>query len=248
LQQHPLLAGIAGGLAGTWIGHMLFGAMDSSARTTETDARDKGQETDAGSGGSMGLILILMLLAGGIWYYVMRARRTPQPDFSGMGRSSFGGAALTAPPSSSAMTSGSTDLEIGAADKAAFQQLLTEIQDAWSKQDLTTLRRLTTPEMLSYFNAGLSENASQEVENRIEDLTLISAELREAWREDGSDYATVLFRWKAKDYTLSLTKKRDEPGAIVDGTDQALTETSEVWTFMRYQQGKWLLSAIQQIE
>src|SRR5207253_1882567 len=33
LQRHPLMAGIAAGVAGSWIGHMLFGATDSSAKT-----------------------------------------------------------------------------------------------------------------------------------------------------------------------------------------------------------------------
>ena len=57
-QRNPLLAGIAGGLAGTWIGHMLFGATESSAKTTDI-------EEPASSSNSFGLILLLMLVGAG---------------------------------------------------------------------------------------------------------------------------------------------------------------------------------------
>jgi predicted lipid-binding transport protein (Tim44 family) len=45
---------------------------------------------------------------------------------------------------------------------------------------------------------------------------------------------------------VSLTKRRGEPGYLVEGSEETPTESGEVWTFMRYQNGKWLLSAIQQ--
>ena len=156
-------------------------------------------------------------------------------DAPPLGRTSLANTAASAPVA-----------EITPADQTAFQHILIEVQTAWSKQDLSALRRLVTPEMLNYFSVGLSENASQEVENRVEDVSLLSAETREAWTEDATDYATVLLRWKARDYTLSLTKQRGEPGFLAEGNDQVPTESSEVWTFMRFQKGKWLLSAIQQ--
>src|SRR5215217_6772480 len=44
LQRHPLMGGIAAGIAGSWIGHMLFGATESSAKTNE--AGDNAGATD----------------------------------------------------------------------------------------------------------------------------------------------------------------------------------------------------------
>jgi predicted lipid-binding transport protein (Tim44 family) len=44
-----------------------------------------------------------------------------------------------------------------------------------------------------------------------------------------------------------LTKQRREPGYLIEGNKETPTEAGEVWTFMRYQNGKWLLSAIQQL-
>jgi predicted lipid-binding transport protein (Tim44 family) len=237
------LAGIAGGLAGTWIGHMLFGATESSAKTNDGgDAA--GQAT--GASNSTGLFLLLMVLGAGALYYFMKVRRPPVPVMSGITRSSAVAGSLLAQSSATASRPATTDLDITVSDKAAFQQLLTDIQTAWSKQDLAALRRFVTPEMLSYFSTALAENSSQEIENHVEDVVLGRADVREAWTENETQYATVGLHWSARDYTVSLTKQRGESGYLIEGDDEKPGESSEVWTFMRFQNGKWILSAIQQ--
>ena len=110
------------------------------------------------------------------------------------------------------------------------------------------MRRFVTPEMLTYFSTALAENTSQEIENHVEDVVLLRAEAREAWTEDATHYATVGLHWSARDYTVSLAKQRGEPGYLVEGSEETPTESHEVWTFMRFQNGKWLLSAIQQVD
>ncbi|MCC2641129.1 MAG: uncharacterized protein K0S45_1542 [Nitrospira sp.] len=248
LQRNPLLAGIAGGLAGSWLGHMIFGATDSSARINEAGERIGESEQAAGGSGSNGMLLLLMVMGAGALYYFLRGRRTPAPDFSGIRRSNAVSGSLLAESSAGTLRTATIDSEITTADKAAFQQSLTDIQTAWGKQDLAGLRRLVTPEMLEYFSTGLAEQASQDIANHVEDVTLLRAEVQEAWVENTTQYATVSLRWSARDYTLSLTKQRGEAGYLVEGSDETPTESTEVWTFMRYQHGKWLLSAIQQVE
>ena len=102
--------------------------------------------------------------------------------------------------------------------------------------------------MLTYFSTALAEQTSQDIENHVEEVVLGRAEVRESWTEDATQYATVDLHWSARDYTVSLTKKRGEPGYLVEGSEETPSESSEVWTFMRYQNGKWLLSAIQQVK
>ena len=242
MQRNPLLTGIAAGLAGSWIGHMLFGATNSSAATS-TDAG----ETGAASGGfgSTGILLLLILLGAGAFFYFMKVRR-PVPDFSGISRSSAVSGSLLQEPSATTLKTTTVVSEVTSADKAAFQQLLTDIQTAWSNQDLAGLRRFVTPEMLSYFSTALAEQTSLDIANHIEDVVLEQADVRETWIEDTTHYATIGLRWSARDYTVSLTKQRGEPGYLAEGSQETPTESSEVWTFMRYQNGKWLLSAIQQ--
>src|SRR5580765_3514584 len=246
LQRNPLLAGLAAGVMGSYIGHMLFGATESSARTT--DAGEAVGETNkpAEGFGSTGILLILMLLGAGAFYYFLKVRRSPTPDFSGITRSSTFNGSLAAEPSATTLITATVDDEVTSADKAAFQQLLIDVQTAWSKQDLAGLRRFVTPEMLSYFSTALAEQTSLDVANHVEDVVLLRADVRETWTEDAIRYATIGLHWNARDYTVSLTKQRGEPGYLIEGNEETPTEAGEVWTFMRYQSGKWLLSAIQQ--
>ena len=223
---------------------MLFGATDSSARVSE-EARDGGSEP-SGSG-SPALLILLMLLGAGAAYYFMRTRRTPAPDFAGLTRSATPDTSVEH-VSTGGIQSKALETEVTPGDEAAFRQILIDVQTAWGKGDLAGLRRLVTPEMLFYFSTGLSENTSQEVENRVEDIRIVKAEVRETWMDDATQYATLLLRWMALDYTVSLAKRSGEPGYVIEGSEQTPREAGETWTFMRYQNGKWLLSAIQQQE
>ncbi len=245
IQRNPLLAGIAGGLAGTWLGHMIWGATDTSARTPEGG---EGEQAAGGSGSSAsGMRLLLMVMGGAALWWYMRPRRTPAPNFSGLSRTSAASGSLLAESSRAGFGAAAVEDEITPADKAAFQQTLTDIQTAWSQQDLAGLRRLVTPEMLDYFSTGLAEQASEGVANRVEEVVLGRAEVRESWSEGATQYATVSLGWSARDYTISLAKQPGEPGYIVEGNAELPVETTEVWTFMRFGAGKWLLSAIQQV-
>lgn len=242
MQRNPLLAGLAAGVAGSWIGHMLFGATTSSA-ATPAEAGDA--STTTGGFGSTGILLLLMLLGAGAFFYFMKTRR-PVPDFSGTARSSTVSGSLLSESAARTLQTTAVASDVTSEDKAAFQQLLTDIQTAWSNHDLAGLRRSVTPEMLSYFSTALAEQTSLDIANHVEGVVLVQADVRETWVEDETHYATIGLRWSARDYTVSLTKRRGEPGYLVEGDEETPTESSEVWTFMRYQNGKWLLSAIQQ--
>jgi hypothetical protein len=245
MQRNPLMAGLAAGIAGSWIGHMLFGATDSIASTTDAGEQVGETGTTAGAFNSTGILLLLMLLGAGAFYYFLKVRR-PVPDFSGITRRSAVSGSLLKEPSVTTLQTTAVVSEVTSADKEVFQQLLTDIQTAWSSQDLAGLRRFVTPEMLSYFSTALAEQTSLDITNHVEDVVLVQADIRETWIEDTTHYATIGLRWNARDYTVSSTKRRGEPGYLVEGSEETPTESSEVWTFMRYQNGKWLLSAIQQ--
>jgi predicted lipid-binding transport protein (Tim44 family) len=256
-QRHPILTGLAAGVAGSWIGHMLFGANNTQAAPSESGATDGANEN---GGSSMFMLLILMLLGAAAVYYFMKVRRpTATPAYAGLMRNSSGDSttglgsaqpAIEVSPISQGgfMSQQQVAIPIDTADQDRFKEILREVQAAWSRQDLDVLKRLTTPEVLHYFSTGLSENASKGIENHVEDIRVLSAEVQEAWSEDATDYATVLFRWSARDYTTALDKQRGEPGYVAEGNDRTPTEESEAWTFMRFQGGKWLLSAIQQAD
>lgn len=241
-QRHPILTGLAAGFAGSWLGHMIFGANNSMAA-----AGGEGAEAAAGGGSMLPLLLLFGLGAAAIYYF----RRMRQPSVTTTGQA-FQRNTLeseTEPFAAGQMANASSlNTVLTSEDESKFRQMLMDAQTAWSKQDLDALKRLTTPEMLHYFSNALSENVSKDVENHVEDVAVLQSDVRETWTEDSKDYATIRFRWKARDYNVSLAKGRGEPGSTADGNDQTPVEAAEAWTFLRYQGGRWLLSAIQQVD
>ena len=73
----------------------------------------------------------------------------------------------------------------------------------------------------------------------VDDVKLLQGDLAEAWQEGTTDYATVAMRFSLIDRTVDKAT-----GRILEGSEQP-TETTEVWTFRRDQNGPWKLSAIQ---
>jgi predicted lipid-binding transport protein (Tim44 family) len=135
----------------------------------------------------------------------------------------------------------SAPLTIGPDDYDAFEHVLGDIQAAWSNEDVGTLQRLATPEMVSYFTRDLAANQSRGVVNRVSNVKLLQGDLSEAWREGAIDFATVAMRYSLVDKTLDRHVDR-----LVEGSDTP-EEVTEVWTFQRDHGGPWRLSAIQQV-
>jgi predicted lipid-binding transport protein (Tim44 family) len=157
------------------------------------------------------------------------ARPTTGHSFSGLGGTLNG---TGRPPAAEPVT-------IAKPDYDAFERLLGEVQSAYSREDLSTLRAWVTPEMLSYFSEQLAYNASRGLINRVTDVKLLQGDLAEAWRESRTDYATVAMRFALKDSMVERTSER-----TVEAGERS--EVTELWTFMRAPGGSWLLSAIQQ--
>jgi predicted lipid-binding transport protein (Tim44 family) len=136
--------------------------------------------------------------------------------------------------------SGSAPLEIGPTDYEAFERLLSDVQAAWSNEDIAKLHTLATPEMVSYFTKDLAENNSRGDVNKVSDVKLLQGDLAEAWREGETDYASVAMRFSLVDKTIERTT-----GRLVGGSEQPV-EATEVWTFVRPRGANWEVSAIQQ--
>jgi predicted lipid-binding transport protein (Tim44 family) len=225
--------GMLGGLAAGFLGAGLFGMLFGSGMFGGL----------GGMGSIFGLLLqigLVVIVARLIFTWWQR-RNMPQAayaaahpatgqNFSGLG-GMFGGG--TAQPASPPLTLGKSDYD-------DFEQLLGDIQTAFSAEDLNALRAKLTPEMLSYFSEQLAENSSRGLVNRVTDVRLLSGDLSEAWSEGGVDYATVAMRFGLTD---SMVERAS--GRTVEGGSPS--EVTELWTFMRAHGGHWLLSAIQQV-
>jgi predicted lipid-binding transport protein (Tim44 family) len=227
-----LAAGFLGaGLLGMLFGHGLFGGLGGMASI-------------------LGL-LVQLAIAGGIAYLIVRWwQRRSQPAYAGPAPSQMygdqgpqqsprsflgglgGGGGQTPQPAN--------NVQITGEDFNTFERLLGEIQAAYGREDLSKLRNLTTPEMLSYFSEELAHNASSGIINQISDVKLLQGDLSEAWSEGDVEYATVAMRFELVDKMIDRAT-----GRVVQGGDKP-EEVTELWTFMRSRGGNWLLSAIQQ--
>ena len=196
----------------------------------------------------LGFALQMLLIGGVVWLVMafIRSRRTGEPVFASAGR---GGAMPVRQPeretlANGAGAAGAATLSISQADLDSFERLLADIQGAYSREDTHRLGRMTTPEMLSHFSQELANNARRGVRNEVSDVTLLQGDLAEAWREPGSDYATVAMRYALRDSLIDRSS-----GRVVSGDAQHDEEVTELWTFRRDDRDRaagWQLSAIQQ--
>ena len=241
-QRNPFMAGLMGGLIGAGIGGLLFG---------------HGFGWDGlGLAGGLGVLLQVALIGGLIWLAMSFFRRREAtahayaPSAAGAAPEQLEWTRERRMPDVAPLDIGSgrgtvapeSEPNLAKSDFDDFERILRDVQGAWTRADVNTLRRLVTPEMLSYFSEQLSDDVSAGHANRVEDVKLEQGDLSETWREGEREFTTVAMRWSSRDYTVD-----SETGRLVDGSDQNRVESVEYWTFTRVPGGRWLVSAVQQV-
>lgn len=231
--------GLLGGLLGGLFFHGLFGSMLGFGF--------------GGLGGGFSALFQILLL-GGIAWFAFRWFRNQQPAVArGNGQGGFppsggmpgygGQSTASGGPASGSgarQSANRDEIGIGNADLETFERLLADVQGAFAREDHQTLRRYTTPEMVSYLSEELADNATRGLRNDVSDLKFLEGDLAEAWREGSRDYATVAMRWSA----IDVMRDR-QTGEVREGNPDQPAEARELWTFTRERGGQWQLSAIQ---
>lgn len=212
---------LAGGLIGLMLGGGFFGA---------------------GFGGVLGALLQVALIGGLVWLGLRLFRAAPAMAGASAGRGPVPdlGAGPVGRTGAGFAGGGHVPLRLTDEDLASFETALKEVQAAWSEADTAKLTSLLTPEMLGYVTEQLEEDARRGVRNRVSGLVFEEGDVSEAWREGVRDYATVAMRYSLTDVDVPVGAPPALPGAAPRET------VTELWTFMRVQDGPWRLSAIQQ--
>ncbi|MCZ4432408.1 Tim44 domain-containing protein [Agrobacterium sp. SOY23] len=165
------------------------------------------------------------------------------PKIGALAGAAGGVAAATAAkpvPHANAVSEGD-EIGITQGDLETFQKMLEDVQAAYAAEDYGTLRKLTTPEAMSYLAEELSDNATSGVKNDVRDVTLLQGDVAEAWHEEGQDYATVAMRYSA----IDVMRDRNS-GKVIEGDEQHPSEAVEMWTFVRRAgNDNWQVAAIQ---
>ncbi len=242
--------GLFGGLAGGLMGGLLMGGLF-------------GMLMGSGFGGGFGFLSLI--LQGALIFFLIRFLmrmfgNNGQTAFSGAGvaarsnaatgpgfeiprmgaSAGLGGSAASTASASRASAGSADEIGIGQKDLERFEGLLKEMQGAYANEDYAALRRITTPEAMSYLAEELSENATKGVKNEVRDVHLVQGDVAESWREGNVDYATVAMRYESIDYIRDRSSDR-----VVSGDPVNLTESVEIWTFVRKPGSEWQISAIQ---
>jgi predicted lipid-binding transport protein (Tim44 family) len=213
-----------------------------------------------GSGGGFGMMDLLLLagIAYLIFWFVRRKRATqeaPATAYSNqMAADAYGGGA---PTGTLDAPNWQQDRDRGLGhvrqmdpsfDEAAFRELCTDrffqIQAAWMRRDPDKLRPLLTEEMHGVFGKQIDAAKAKRQINKLENITVRSVEVTEAWQEQGQDYLTVRLLANLLDYTVDETT-----GTVVDGSDSAPVKFEEFWTWVRpVGRNDWRLGAINQAQ
>lgn len=227
--RSPFMTGLMGGLLGAGlIGLLAGGGLFGGA---------------AGLAGFLGLLLQIALIAGLVWLALRLFRGARRPAVAsgpqGLAREMHG--QPQGGPGSGRPMPAAAPVNLQQSDFQAFERLLIDVNAAWSRQDLTALRNLSTPEMTNWFAQDLRDLQARGWRNETRDIRLDQGDLSEAWQEDGQDYATVAMRFSLLDATF------DGTGRVVEGSTTERQSATELWTFVRNApSGRWMLSAIQQ--
>ena len=220
---------LLGGLAGGFLGAGLFGMLS-------------GHGFMGGMGGFMsliGLVVQALLVVGLIYFVVSLFRKSrPEPAYADQG---YARSPVEMMPASGGGGVSGAPVQIGDSDYAAFEKLLGAVQDAYSREDLSALRGMATPEMVSYFGDDLARNSQKGLVDRVSQVKLLQGDLAESWNENGSDYASVAMRFSFINTMIERASNR-----VVSGDPNQTQEATEIWTFRRVPGGPWMLSAIQQ--
>lgn len=227
----PFVTGLMGGFLGAGLAGMIFG----------NSAHAMGAE-GSGAGGMIGMLLQFAMIGGLAYLGFALFRR-----FTGANRPAEAAAGADGNARAMPFGAGGGDApaveagpEVTDEDRREFGETLVKIQKAWSEGDLAALKRLATPEMVSYFAEDRTDAESRGERNVVDRLELLKGDVVDNWVEGNRQYATAVMTWSAIDYV-----ERD--GQVVSGDRHAPVEATEAWTFVRIQGGQWLLSAIQQI-
>lgn len=243
--RSPFWQGVAGGLAGGFLGSMLFGGHSYAGGM-------------GGFGGS-GIGFFDILIIGALIYFGMRffrRRRLEQGayfedragSYSDYGNTYYGSPQPAALPVD--------EVERGLEEirrfdpafnienfKETVEDLFFRIQAGWMNRSLEGIENVLTPGMADYFEGEFARLKKQGKINRLENIAVRKVEPAEVWQETGKDYITVLFTANLLDYTVD-----DVNGSILEGDRLNPVKFQEFWTFCRDVGGRqWRLTGINQV-
>jgi predicted lipid-binding transport protein (Tim44 family) len=251
-----MLYGIGGGLLGGMVGSMLFGGRGYAGGV--------GGGGGGWGGGGFGFSdLIMLLIIGGIIYFVVKRYRAKKQE-DAMLMSTAGASYAPAPsygynePASNQTYEPAnqedrisqglryiSDMD-PSFDESKFKELVEDIffkiQGAWTKRDMNVVRDLLAPQMLNTFQNDVNNYIANKQFNRLENIAVRQVEIVDATQDQGEEYITIKFLASLLDYTTD-----EASGNVISGSSTDPVKFLEYWTFNRKVGSRnWVLAGITQ--
>lgn len=238
-RSNPFFSGLAGGLAGGFLGSLLFRG---------TPAYGAG---GAGGGGIGFLEIILLAIAGFFIFRWFKNKNSQPPTRYTVNPQGSSFQNETAGPSSFAETSQISDLlaRYDGGDIEQFKEKRTDdffkIQAGFMNRDANNLKSQLTSDLFEAVNQDLERMKAEHKINKLENISVRTADVVEAWEEPNRLYATVKYQANVLDYVVN-----DQTGEVVEGNKTNPVKFEEYWTFCAdisnsTQNPQWKLSAIE---
>lgn len=115
-----------------------------------------------------------------------------------------------------------------------------KMQEAWNKNDLSSVFHLITNDMFIHHQHFLSRYSKMNLKNVIKDVEIDTAKIVKVIDKDEDDKDTFLIYFKGKmiDYLVNT-----KTGIVVDGDKNSASKFEDIYVFFRHD-GKWLLNQI----
>jgi predicted lipid-binding transport protein (Tim44 family) len=244
-QSGGFLRNMAGGLAGGFLGAMLFSSLGFGAPGV------------GGLGGGIGMmdILLIGLVLFGIYWFIKKRRQEKQALAGAQYYQGETADTAYQPAYGEGNPSTEKDLSGGLRDisrmDASFSaekfrdqamDFFFKVQAAWAKRDLAGMRSLLTDEVYQAIQGEADRLRQEKKINRLDNIAVRSVDIVEAWQESGEDFLTVKFLANLLDYTVD-----EVTGNVVAGSKDEPVRFEEYWTFSRpVGNNPWRLAAVDQ--
>lgn len=231
-QRGGMFRNLAAGMAGGFLGSMLFGSMSHAV----------GGGYGAGAGRGFGLFELI--LVAGLAYLAFRwwKSRQTQPAWSTSGPFARQAQVETITPLRAEPSLAIAPSVAATLDPEVATDLFFKVQGAWTRRDLTSVRSFLGAEVVTELEQDLRQLKANGQINRLENISVRSANVVQSWRESDVDFTSVRFTANLLDYTVE-----EATGKVLDGSDTVPVKFDEVWVFARGREySDWTLVGIEQ--
>lgn len=234
-------SGVASGLLGAWLFNKVFNTNSNEGKQPATTATNP--PTQQENGGFLRL-LVLLAVAFFAWRYFKNRRKNQSKDSRFYQESRPNKINMNDFINLSKSNTSPTTLPLDQGDYRDFENILVTIQEAWGANDLTTLQTMTTAEIFNNFSQILQENKQKGFATHVSNVKLLNQTVEESWQEGSTRFARVRLTWSALDYVVNTALSSNDPGYLLEGNSQQPSTVTESWTFVKPENGPWLLSEV----